>query len=156
MNAHVNVNEQRKQLNKLDQEIERALNGTSFPSLLIPVDLEALNNNTKYHNRMLKIKLSTNRSASPVDSLSPNNRVSHDRPLAFQRELAGNKSPKQGLQLSPEYLVPRGDPLKELGFMGSEDKENHDYSNMVQPRSTREFIVNEYGKKFNPREQIAK
>ena len=120
----VDINEQRKHLNKLDQEIERAMQGTSNPPIFIPLELENLNQQTKLQNRALKMKLhNPNTSISPKSVQSTQSFLTNNSTYMLFKDASKLVSPQIELHLSPENLIPQGDLFKELGF-GSENKEN--------------------------------
>jgi hypothetical protein len=66
----------------------------------------------------------SNVSISPKNNHSPKAILYKDSIPRQFKDATKLISPQIELHLSPEYLIPQGDPLKELGF-GTENKENY-------------------------------
>ncbi len=75
---------------------------------------------------MIKYKLNQPKpTSSPLKSQQYRESVSTEIEPDYPKKIIQKSRPaeQQSLNLSPDYLIPKGDPLKELGF-GSENKEN--------------------------------
>jgi len=110
----VNIYEQRNCLNQLDEEIERTIR-----------ELNSLNSQTMHQARQIQKKITNPKRVSPNQSFSLNAKASPNTSFTDSldyRDMRNNpKNTKSGhLQLSPGDLIPRDDPLKELGY-GSPD-----------------------------------
>jgi len=106
----VNIYEQRNCLNQLDEEIERTIR-----------ELNSLNSQTMHQARQIQKKIVNPKLVSPNQSFSLNAKASPNTSFTDSldyRDVRNNpKNTKSGhLQLSPGDLIPRDDPLKELGY----------------------------------------
>lgn len=96
-----------------------------FALLTLLIELNSLNSQTMHQARAIQKKISNTRFVSPNQSFSLNAKASPNTSFTDSldyRDIRNNpKNTKSGqLQLSPGDLIPRDDPLKELGY-GSPD-----------------------------------